>query len=247
MIVVPAIDIIGGKAVRLRKGSYDHVRSYDGSIVDIAKGYAEQGASLIHIVDLDAADGRQAVNADVIESVVVSTAVPLQIGGGLRSYEDIRRALDMGISRVVIGTLAIEDPTAAARAGKDFPDRVVVALDSRNGHIAVRGWKQQTTRTVWDVAEQLLDGGIRDFLCTDIERDGMLSGPNTDLAARLVTMGGRVLISGGIGSIAHLEDLASRNFPDETGVIIGRALYEGLFTLSDAISIMGGGRQLGTG
>ena len=247
MMVIPAIDILNGRAVRLRKGLYSNPSVYDVSILEIATRYAKQGANLIHVVDLDAADGRPDVNSDAIKYLVASAGVPLQLGGGLRSYSDIKRALDMGFSRVVTGTMVVEDLSETARVARDFPGRLIAALDSRHGRIAVRGWKQQTTKAVEEVAGQLLEIGIRDFLCTDIERDGMLSGPSTGLVRKLSAMGARALISGGIGSLAHLEELTQLGLPEETGVIIGRALYEGVFTLTEAIHIIEGGRQSGIG
>ncbi len=227
MILIPAVDILGGKPVRLLRGEYDRVTQYGESPLDAALRWKAAGARWLHVVDLDAArtgDG-EAVNGESVRSLVQESGLWVQVGGGLRTDADVERVLGWGAERAVIGTAAVEDPEFLRRLCKRYPGRIVVALDSRGGEVTMRGWMERSGRNVHEVARQVEDAGASRILFTVIEVDGGLGGPDIAAIEELLSVVDvPVIASGGVGTVEHLESL------ERTGVesvIVGRALYEG--------------------
>ncbi len=227
MIVIPAIDLRGGRCVRLVQGDYSRETVYSDDPVRVARRWAECGARWLHVVDLDGARAGQPLQVGLVEQVV--RAVPelsVQVGGGLRSLEAIERVLMAGAARVVLGTAAIERPEFVAEAVRLFgADRIVVAVDSRAGRVATHGWETLQPVHAVDVVRRMVQFGVRRVLATDVARDGTLMRPNVELMADLAALGVAVIASGGVSSRADLEVLAQVRGVE--AVVVGRALYEG--------------------
>ncbi|MDQ6805524.1 MAG: 1-(5-phosphoribosyl)-5-[(5-phosphoribosylamino)methylideneamino]imidazole-4-carboxamide isomerase [Actinomycetota bacterium] len=235
MIVYPAIDILEGKAVRLARGDFDERTVYDADPLDAARRWVEAGARVLHVVDLDGARSGSPANLDQIERIAREVDVPLQIGGGLRSVEAVRGAVNAGATRVILGTAAFYDVDFLDDVIAEHGDRVVVSVDARNGRLAASGWREQTEIPAEKVFERLWRRGVRSFVYSNIDRDGMLSGPDLDeVRAVAATLRGRFLYSGGVATIADLEALAALRQVNLAGVIVGKALYEGRFTIAEA-------------
>jgi phosphoribosylformimino-5-aminoimidazole carboxamide ribotide isomerase len=235
MELIPSIDLLGGKVVRLRQGRYDDVTVYAEDPVRLAGTWSGQVPRL-HIVDLDGArDGRDA-QRDLVRAVVDSFGSGVQIGGGIRSLQAVERYCELGVSRVVMGTAAIRDPALVREAAEAFPDRIVLAVDARSGWVAIDGWNNVSDRRASEVVREFADLPIAAVLYTDIERDGMEVGPNVVETARLADEGGLpVIASGGVGTLEHLAAL-SRTGSKIVGAIVGRALHEHRFSLADAVA-----------
>ena len=235
MQVIPAIDLMRGKVVRLTKGDPDQATFYDdmGTPVEIAAKWKAQGAERLHIIDLDAALGRPD-NLKVVNDIAKATALPIQVGGGIRSVEAARRLLVAGIDFVILGSLALREPSSVTLLLKEFgPERFIIALDNKDGLIMVEGWTSSTTYTVMAALEEYAGMGVKTFLITSIARDGTLSGPDLDTlneACRYSDVS--VIAAGGIGD---LRDLALLSHTGVWGAVVGKALYEGRFTLEQAI------------
>jgi phosphoribosylformimino-5-aminoimidazole carboxamide ribotide isomerase len=239
----PAIDLRGGRCVRLEQGEADRQTVYDTDPVGMAQRFAEAGATWIHVVDLDAAFG-EGSNRAVIREVARSAGVRVQTGGGLRSEADLADVLEGGVTRAVIGTAAIENPDLVASAIRRWgPDRIAIGLDARGTRPAVRGWREDSGEDLFAIADRLSALGARTFIYTDISRDGMFSGPNVDTAVALAERtGADVIVSGGVGTAAHLDDVrrAAATHSGIAGVIVGKAIYEGHFTVSQALARLAG-------
>ena len=236
MILYPAIDLRGGRCVRLAQGDFDRETAYDDDPVSVARMFAATGAEWLHVVDLDAAR-RQGDNRDLIEALAAVVPIPIQVGGGVRDGA----LLERGVARVVVGSLAVEDPDAVRALSRRYPRRVAVGLDHRGGEIRVRGWAEGTSVSV-DEALAAVDGPeLAAFVVTEIERDGMLSGPDLDgLAAVLGLTATPVIASGGVSSVVDLRALAGvRGGPGGgrrlAGVIVGKAIYEGRVDVEAAL------------
>jgi len=231
MIIYPAIDLLDGQCVRLSQGNYDQVTVYSDDPVAKAEGFAADGAEWIHIVDLNAARTGTPFNQSVIASVVRSTGLKVQTGGGIRSLETLRTLIeDIGVSRCVIGTSAIRDREFTERALALYGDKIAIGLDARNGEIAVDGWTSGSGINVIDFALQMKSIGAGTVIYTDISRDGMLSGPATESTGELVRKTGlSVIASGGIGSEEDIDEIRTSGC---SGVIVGKAIYEGKVRLS---------------
>lgn len=242
MIVIPAIDILGGRAVRLDKGEYGSSTTYDDDPVEAARRWVDQGASLLHVVDLDGAREGSPANLEITARIVSGAGAPVQAGGGIRTLEGIQDLLEIGVSRVVIGTAAVRDPGFLAEALElAGPERVVVAADARNGEVAVEGWTEGSGLPATEAVELLGERGARRFLFTAIETDGTMEGPDLQaLTSVAEATPHRVIASGGIGSLSDLEILASRAPANVDSVIVGKALYEGRFSVAEAIGAIGG-------
>jgi phosphoribosylformimino-5-aminoimidazole carboxamide ribotide isomerase len=225
VILIPAVDILGGRPVRLLRGEYDRVTRYGDSPLDAALRWKEAGARWLHVVDLDAARSGEAVNAEAVRSVVQESGLRVQVGGGLRTEADVERVLGYGAKRAVLGTAAVEDPELLRALCKRYPGRIVVALDARHGEVTTRGWLEGSGRGLHEMALQAQEAGAARILFTAIEVDGGLGGPDIAAIQGLVSVVEvPVIASGGVGSVEHLEAL------ERTGaeaVIVGRALYEG--------------------
>lgn len=234
MKIYPAIDIIDGRCVRLRQGSFDDVTVYRDDPAEVAEEFMKQGAEYIHVVDLDGAKKGHDVSAPIIRRIVESTGLPVQTGGGIRSLEDIRFKLSTGIARVIIGTMAVKEPQFVKDAIKAFgAERIVVGLDGRGGIAAINGWEQQSTADIISLACSFADMGVKTIVYTDISRDGMLIGPDVEYTARLVKETGiDIIASGGIGSP---DDLAQLDTIGVEGAITGKAIYEGKINLREEI------------
>lgn len=233
MIVYPAIDIRGGQAVRLVEGDYNQETVFDADPVDAAKRWHEGGATWIHIVDLDGARDGIRANSAAISRIRDSVPLKLELGGGLRTMEDIHAVADLGIERMIIGSAAISNPSLVSESVRIYGERIAVGLDARNGKLATRGWTDQTDVDAIATAQQFATEGVQHFIFTDIQRDGKLEGPNIEaLQAMIDAVPANIIASGGIGTIQDVE--AVRN-TGAAGVIIGAALYRGTVDLKDAL------------
>jgi phosphoribosylformimino-5-aminoimidazole carboxamide ribotide isomerase len=239
VILLPAVDIRDGRAVRLRQGDFEDETVYADDPLEAARSFVEAGAQRLHIVDIDGARAGEPANLDHLERIADELDVQVQYGGGLRSLAAVRSALDAGAARVVLGTAALTDQHMLAEALREFGERVRVAIDVRGGRVAVAGWTEATGRLPAEVIRDLEASGVSSFVFTDVERDGMLGGLDADKVAhlaRIVT--GELLYSGGVSSLADLRELRVLKLENLTGVICGRALYEGRFTVSEAIEAL---------
>ncbi|NRA32219.1 MAG: 1-(5-phosphoribosyl)-5-[(5-phosphoribosylamino)methylideneamino]imidazole-4-carboxamide isomerase [Polyangiaceae bacterium] len=238
MRVIPAIDLLDGQAVRLKQGLYDQVTTYDQRPGEIAKEW-RQVVDRLHVVDLEGARGGKPAQVDLVREVVEGFGDGVQVGGGVRNLEAVEAYFSLGVSRVVLGTAAIKNPEFVREAAKLYPDRVIVAVDAKDGMVATEGWLDVSEMTAVDLARQMADVPLAGVLYTDIARDGMEVGPNIEETARLAREGGvPVIASGGVGTLAHLSALAATD-ADIQSVIVGRALHERRFTLTEAIAAAG--------
>jgi phosphoribosylformimino-5-aminoimidazole carboxamide ribotide isomerase len=239
--VIPSIDLREGKVVRLAQGDYGRQTNYDVDPIETAKLFAHAGAKWMHIVDLDGAKSGRPVQAALIAKIIASTKLNVEVGGGVRSTEDVRELLDAGAKRVVVGTKAIEDwPWFESLVKQDhLAKQLILALDAKEGMVATRGWTQTSQRSAVDVAKQVNGWGLGAILYTDVAKDGMLQGPNLHHTKLLAEAGDTpVIASGGVGSIDHIKAL--KDIPIIWGVIVGRSLYEGKVNLAEAIQVARG-------
>ncbi|HEY2260374.1 MAG TPA: 1-(5-phosphoribosyl)-5-[(5-phosphoribosylamino)methylideneamino]imidazole-4-carboxamide isomerase [Solirubrobacteraceae bacterium] len=235
MILLPAIDILDGKAVRLRRGDFDQRTVYDADPLDAAKRWVQAGARALHVVDLDGARGGRPVNLEHVRRITQAVGVPVQLGGGLRDAEAVREAIAAGATRVVLGTAALRDVDFLDAAISEHRERLIVSVDVRDGHLAASGWTEQTEIPVESVIDSLGRRGVRRFVYSSIEHDGMLNGPDLDEVARVArAVRGSFVYSGGVSSVDDLRALAELRQVNLTGVIVGKALYEGRFQVSEA-------------
>lgn len=240
MILYPAIDIRGGKAVRLLQGDYARETTYDADPVDAAKRWAEEGAEFLHVVDLDGAKAGEPQNLDSVRRIAAEVDCPIQVGGGLRDDESVAAVLAAGAARVVIGTAALRDPDFLQTMVNAYAERVVVSVDARDGKVSLSGWTETSDVDVTEAVADLSRRGVARFLCTAIEVDGTMEGPALDELTRIATATqAQVIASGGVGDLSHLEALARLDAPNIEGAIVGRALYENRFTVSDAVEALG--------
>lgn len=234
MRLYPAIDIRGGRCVRLVEGDFARETEYAADPADAAQRWAEAGAEWLHVVDLDGAVAGRPVNQEAIARIRARVAVPMQLGGGLRQLDHLETIFASGIDRAILGTAALRDPSLVREAVARWGDAVAVALDARDGRLATDGWLGQSEARAIDVARQLAAAGVRTFIFTDISRDGTLSGPNLESLAELVAaVDAEVIASGGIASI---DDLCAAATTGAAGAIVGRALYDGRIDLAEAIA-----------
>jgi phosphoribosylformimino-5-aminoimidazole carboxamide ribotide isomerase len=238
VLVIPAIDLRGGQCVRLRQGDYAQETVFDRDPAAVAQRWASQGASYLHLVDLDGAREGRPINGGCIRQIVRTAGVPCQLGGGLRTEADLAAALDWGVERVILGTRALQDPTWCESACRRFPGKVVVGIDARDGQVATNGWQQVSARSALDLARQCAGWPLAAIIYTDISKDGMLLGPNLEATAELAAaVRHPVIASGGVGTLEDIRRLARLPL---AGCIVGRALYEGKFSLNEALQITTG-------
>jgi len=239
--IVPSIDLRSGRVVRLKQGDYGRQINYDVDPLDVARSYADAGATWLHIVDLDGAKEGRPAQSDLIAQIIAASGMRVQAGGGIRGTADVQRLLDAGASRVVVGTKAIEDWAwfeSLARDDARFAHKLVLALDAKDGIVATRGWTEASGRRAVDIAKQISGWPVGAILYTDVAKDGMLQGPNIEHTRRLAEAGDvPVIASGGVGNIDHIR--AVMMIP-AWGVIVGRSLYEGTLDLRDAIRVARG-------
>lgn len=235
MILYPAIDLKDGNAVRLVHGDMDQTTVFNGDPAAQARLFVEAGCEWLHLVDLNGAFAGEPVNAAPVEAILKACPVPAQLGGGIRDMKTIERWIDKGLARVILGTVAVENPDLVREAAREFPGKVAVGLDARNGFVATRGWAEETDIQVVDLARQFEDAGISAIIYTDILRDGAMKGPNIDATAALArAVNIPVIASGGVSSMDDLTALKATGVI--SGAISGRALYDGAIDLRKALS-----------
>lgn len=235
MILYPAIDISEGKAVRLVQGDFAEKTVYRDSPLEAARAWVQAGARFLHIVDLDGARSGSPQSLHHLEEITGELSVPVQYGGGLRSLPAVRAALRAGAERVILGTAAYTDVDFLDDVLGAFRERVIVSVDTRGGHVSTSGWQETTQMPADSVIERLQNRGVRSFVYTNVDRDGMLQGPDLDEVRHIASVvRGRFLYSGGIGKLEDLRALAALRQVNLGGVIVGKALYEGRFTIEEA-------------
>jgi phosphoribosylformimino-5-aminoimidazole carboxamide ribotide isomerase len=233
--IYPAIDILGGRCVRLLQGDYAKETVYNQNPVDVAKAWAEQGAKWIHTVDLDGAKAGYPVNHQLIGEIARAVNVPVQLGGGLRTLDDVKLLLDLGVSRVIIGTAALENREFIKQLLDHYGEQIVIGIDARDGFVATRGWLETSAVKATDLAKELAMYGAKTFIFTDISRDGMMEGPNIQAIRELALFSGQsVIASGGVSKLSDLQDLAQYTNDGISGAIVGKALYEKTIDLASA-------------
>jgi len=238
MIIIPAIDLRGGNVVRLLRGNYEQETTYASDPVQCAAQWVDAGAEMLHIVDLDGAREETSVNMASVKAIVDEIAVPIQLGGGLRSTQEISTVLLHGISRAIIGTKALDQEFLSEIVQMFGSDTVVVGLDAVDGIVQTEGWLKSSGLTVESACEQIIDCGVQHIVFTDISRDGTLAGPNIESLKKVLQFSElNVVASGGIGSIDHICAIKEIDKPNIFGIIIGKALYEGTVDLKEAIAI----------
>jgi len=239
MIIIPAVDIKDGKCVRLLQGRMDAETVFSDDPSEMALRWARDGAGMIHLVDLDGAVEKTPRNLPQIKTIVETVGVPVQVGGGIRDIMTIEMYLGLGVERVIIGTEAVRNPGLVRKACKLFPGKVVVGIDARNGCVAVEGWTETTKTQAIDLARRFEDSGVAAINFTDIHRDGMRTGPNIEETRRLAeSVSIPVVASGGVSTIFDIKNLMPLEASGVTGVITGRALYEGTLNLKEAIMVV---------
>jgi phosphoribosylformimino-5-aminoimidazole carboxamide ribotide isomerase len=239
VILYPAIDIRGGKAVRLLQGDYERETAYDADPVDAARRWAEEGAQILHVVDLDGARAGEPRNLAQIERIAAAVPCPIQVGGGLRDAGAVAAVLDAGAGRVVIGTAALRDPKFLDETLRRYGEDVVVSVDARDGKVSFAGWTQGSDVDAAEAVAELSERGVERFLCTAIEVDGTMEGPAIGELNRIAAgASAQVIASGGVGELSHLERLAAEAAPNVEGAIVGRALYERKFTVEEALQTL---------
>ena len=238
MLIIPAIDLQQGKCVRLAQGRKEAATIYDGDPVDVAKSFELAGAHMLHIVDLDAAfSDRGSSNRRLLREIIQAIEIPVQFGGGLRNSDDVKAVIELGVTRVVIGTLAVESPETLAELVHIFgSDYIAVGIDAKDGEVVVRGWEQEGKIRAVELARTVARAGVERIIHTDVGRDGMLTGLNIEQTVLLARESGlKVTASGGVSSLDDIKRLNELSGFGIDSVIIGKALYEGRFTLKEAL------------
>ncbi|TFI52358.1 1-(5-phosphoribosyl)-5-[(5-phosphoribosylamino)methylideneamino]imidazole-4-carboxamide isomerase [Mastigocladus laminosus UU774] len=243
MEVIPAIDLLEGRCVRLYQGDYDRSQVFSENPVDVAKQWVEQGATRLHLVDLDGAKVGKLVNLDAIEAIAQSVSVPIEVGGGLRTRESVQHLFNLDVQWAILGTVAVEQPQLVQQLCQEFPEKIIIGIDARNGKVATRGWLETSEVLATQLAVQMQELGAAAVIYTDIHRDGTLTGPNLDALRELAAaINIPVIASGGVSSMTDLLSLLALEPQGVTGVIVGRALYTGDISVSEAVRAVGSGR-----
>ncbi|PFO02667.1 1-(5-phosphoribosyl)-5-[(5-phosphoribosylamino)methylideneamino]imidazole-4-carboxamide isomerase [Bacillus sp. AFS076308] len=237
LTIYPAIDMRGGKCVRLLQGDYDQETVYGDSPFEMAKSFAATGAEWIHMVDLDGAKDGKRVNDRFVIEAAQNLEAKVQIGGGIRSEEDILHYLENGVDRVIIGSIAVSNPEFAIEMIQKYGAKIAVGIDAKNGYVATHGWLDTSSVKAFELGKRFADAGAETFIFTDIATDGTLAGPNIDAVCEMAEVTGKTVIaSGGVSSLADLQAIASKGI---SGAIVGKALYENRFTLKEALEEVG--------
>ncbi|MCS6793105.1 MAG: 1-(5-phosphoribosyl)-5-[(5-phosphoribosylamino)methylideneamino]imidazole-4-carboxamide isomerase [Oscillatoriaceae bacterium SKYG93] len=243
MEIIPAIDILEGRCVRLYQGDYARAQIYNQDPVAVAKEWVAQGATRLHLVDLDGAKKGEPVNRKAIAAIVNAVDVPIQVGGGLRARAAVADLLAIGVQQVILGTVAVEQPQLVAQLCAEFPQQIVVGIDARDGKVATRGWLETTEILATELGQQMAKLGVAAIIYTDIHRDGTLKGPNLAALREMAqAVDIPVIASGGVSSITDLLSLLALEPQGVRSVIIGRALYTGDISLKEALQAVGPGR-----
>lgn len=234
--IYPAIDMRGGKCVRLLQGDYDKETIYADNPFEMAQTFATNGAEWIHMVDLDGAKDGKRVNDAFVIRAAKELGVKVQIGGGIRTEEDIAHYLDNGVNRVIIGSVAVSDPEFAIEMIRKYGEKIVIGIDAKNGYVATHGWLDTSTVKATDLGKRFAEAGAETFIFTDIATDGTLAGPNVEAIVEMAVQTGKgVIASGGVSQLADLSKLLSYEDKGVSGAIVGKALYENRFTLVEAL------------
>ncbi|MBZ4644995.1 MAG: phosphoribosylformimino-5-aminoimidazole carboxamide ribotide isomerase [Petroclostridium sp.] len=235
MVIYPAIDIKQGKCVRLVQGKFSDVTVYSDNPVQMAKKWEQLGAKYIHLVDLDGALTGQSVNSEIIKEIVKSVSIPVQLGGGIRTIENIKSMLDNGVTRVILGTSAVRNPLLVKEAAAQYKERIVVGIDAKDGKVAIEGWEKVSDFSAVSFAKKMQEIGVKTIVYTDISRDGMLKGPNIAAMKEMVdSLAIDVIASGGVSSLSDIKELKKTGVE---GVIVGKALYTGNVSLVEALEV----------
>jgi len=243
MEVIPAIDLLEGRCVRLYKGDYAQSQVYSHNPVETAKMWADQGATRLHLVDLDGAKAGRVVNLSAIEAITNAVSIPIEVGGGIRDRSSVIQLFSLGVQWAILGTVAVEQPDLVQGLCEQFPQQIIVGIDARNGLVATRGWLETSQILTAQLATQMQELGAAAIIYTDINRDGTLQGPNLQALRELVSaISIPVIASGGVGSVTDLLTLLSLEHQGVTGVIVGKALYTGDISLPEALRAIGPGR-----
>ena len=238
MYLFPAIDLIGGQAVRLVKGDYNQKTVYSSSPVEVAKSFYEAGAEFLHVVDLDGAKSGNTDNIDVIADIIKESGLKVEVGGGIRSEEVIKKYIDIGVYRVILGTVAAENPDFCREMTAKYGDKIAVGVDIKDGFVAIKGWTQVADKTCFDFCKELQDMGVKTVICTDISKDGLLSGTNLELYRELQSKFDIDFTAS--GGVTTLDDVKALIEIGVYGAILGKALYTGNINLKDAVALTKG-------
>ena len=239
MKIIPAVDIKGGRCVRLSQGMADQETVYSDDPVAMACQWDEEGASLIHIVDLDGAFDGKPANVEIVKKIIYNSSVDIQVGGGIRNLKTIETYVNAGAYRVILGTIAQKDPEFVAEACKEFPGKIIVGIDARDGNVAIKGWVEVSDQRASDLAQSLELYNISGYIFTDISRDGMLQGPNLKSIKEFSgSTNLPVIASGGVSQLKDIEDLLTLESEGVEGIIIGKALYDKNFTFPQTLELL---------
>ena len=241
MIIFPAIDIRGGKCVRLTEGRFDQETVFADDPAEMASRFSEAGADFIHVVDLDGARSGGERNLATIKRILAASKIPIEVGGGIRSMEAVSQLLDLGVSRVILGSAAVDDQELVRETCKYFPHQMVIGIDARNGEVALHGWGDGSGMNYIELAKQMAVFGVQHIIFTDIGRDGMLSGVNVEATAKLARESGvKVVASGGVHNLDDVQALMKHEADGIEGCIIGKAIYTGAIDLKAALKLVKG-------
>ncbi len=241
MDVIPAIDLSEGKCVRLKRGDMADMTTYPGTPAEYAVRWQKEGAPILHVVDLDGAIAGAPQNLATVEEIMRAVNIPVQLGGGLRTVEDVKRVLDLGVQWAIMGTSALKNRAVVDQAAAQFPGRIIAGIDARDGWVALEGWVENSRVRAIDLAVEIGKLGVAKIVFTDVATDGMLRGPNISaIRALSEAVTTPVIASGGVSSLADVEALCDLADSGVTGMIIGRALYEGTIALPEAIAVAEG-------
>lgn len=243
MDVIPAIDLLEGRCVRLYQGDYDQSEVFNEDPVAVARQWVEQGATRLHLVDLDGAKAGTPENWQAIGAIAKAIDIPIEVGGGLRDEARVAALFDLGVRYAILGTAAVENPALVGELSQQYPDQIIVGIDARDGKVATRGWLETSTVEAVDLAQQMGQLGAAAIIYTDIQRDGTLQGPNIDALRQVATaVEIPVIASGGVSSVRDLLRLLTLESQGVSGAIVGRALYTGDLSLREALRAVGPGR-----
>jgi len=239
MLIIPAIDIKEGRCVRLTEGKFEDVEIFSDDPVAVAVKWADKGVKMLHVVDLDGAQYGKLTNSSLLEKIIKKISIPIQTGGGIRKYEEVERLINLGASRVILGTILWKDKSMAKRLFKNFSDKIIAGIDAREGYVAVEGWQNITSVDALGFAKEMERLGARRIIYTDIKRDGSLIGPNMDnLEEMLKNVNIPLICSGGITSLYDIKKLKRLEGLGLEGIIIGKALYKGRIILEEALKVV---------
>ena len=238
MIIYPAIDIRGGRCVRLTEGRFDAETVFADDPAEMALKWAGLGAEFLHLVDLDGALAGEGKNVPVIQRILKSVSIPVQLGGGIRNLETIEKLLDLGVTRLILGSAAVKNPELVAEACKKYPGHIAVGIDAKNGEVAIEGWGQGSGVAATELAKKMASFGVETIIYTDISRDGMLSGVNVEATAALArACGVPIIASGGVASLDDIRRVKVVESDGVQGCIIGKAIYTGAVDLKEALAL----------